>query len=130
MLSFSVLTKPLSENTAYPTNKQGRRFLTKEAKAYKEQIAWAAKMAKQNWEEKMAKQVAPHNYIYRLDGNFRVYLEFFWEDERRRDITNFIKLVLDAMTGIMWTDDCQIKEFGCCKKEGEPRIQIFIDKIE
>jgi len=44
-----------------------------------------------------------------LDGPVAVTLHFYVPDRRRRDIDNLTKLVLDALNGIAWHDDSQIR---------------------
>lgn len=39
-----------------------------------------------------------------------VIIELYWNDNRRRDVDNFNKLILDAGSGILWEDDSQIQE--------------------
>ena len=45
-----------------------------------------------------------------LAGPLRVQLDCYPPDRRRRDIDNLAKVLFDALTGWVWTDDSQVKE--------------------
>ena len=50
---------------------------------------------------------------------FSLVLELYFKDNKKRDVDNFNKLVLDAGSGLLWKDDSQIQELI---------IRKFIDK--
>lgn len=108
-MKIRVETKPLSINTAYPTNRQGCRFLTHEGKLYKNEIAWAAKLA----------------YPEPLQGQLRAEYTFGFADKRRRDVDDYIKLAQDSLTGICFDDDRQIIQL-CAKKVNSPTYFVEI----
>lgn len=58
------------------------------------------------------------------------YMEMtlFFKDKRRHDIDNYNKLVLDALEGIVFQDDSQVKELTIRKDYSaeNPRIEIEI----
>jgi Holliday junction resolvase RusA-like endonuclease len=93
-LKIRINTKPISVNKAYPSALSGRRFLSKEGKAYKELIAWEAKS-----------QQVPCN-----KGQVRLAITFGFADKRKRDTENYLKISIDALTGIWFDDDSQIIE--------------------
>ena len=84
-----ILPLPPSTNHAYL--RRGKcTFKTTEAKAWQEQAGWLAR----RW--------------YR--GELRkkktiVNIWIFWNDGRRRDSDNCMKLLNDSLTGIVWVDD-------------------------
>ena len=83
---------PISVNHAYPQSRTGRRYLSPEGKAFKEEIGWEAKK------------------VYKLppnEDNLVLGLYFSWKDKRRRDCQNYIKLIADALEGIIVLDDKQ-----------------------
>lgn len=90
-MKLRINTKPISMNSAYPTGANGRRFLSREGKAYKELIGWEAKSKGK-----------------KLSGPLRISYTFGFADNRRRDTENFLKITTDALTGIWFDDDSQI----------------------
>lgn len=99
---------PVSINNAYPTNRQGRRFLSPDGKAWKEEIAWAFKKHKPSSKE------------------FIVTIILEVADNRRRDIDNGIKMILDALTGIVWIDDRQVVQITVRRNKGLKNKTIII----
>lgn len=56
-----------------------------------------------------ARHVARNQYRgLPLRGDVRLQVIFHFPDKRRRDMTNLMKLVQDALTGIAYDDDSQI----------------------
>lgn len=108
-MKIRVETKPLSINHAYPSSRHGRRFLTQEGKNYKNEIAWAAKLA----------------YPVPLKGHLRAEYTFGFTDNRRRDVDDYIKLAQDSLTGICFDDDRQIIQL-CAKKVNSPTYFVEI----
>lgn len=59
-----------------------------------------------------------------------------WHTKQRGDPDNIIKAVLDAGTGILWRDDCQVSDCRCVKIIGEQgsvprvRIRVYRPKID
>ena len=83
---------PVGTNNAYSVNKQGRRFLTDEAKLWKNEIGYAFKKCKPSEKE----------------FGVEIYLTF--GDKRKRDADSGLKFILDSLTGVMWIDDSQVRE--------------------
>lgn len=102
---------PLSLNTAYPSGKTGKRFLSAKGKAYKEAIGWIAKQ----------------NSLGILTGDVGVDYIFGFKDKRARDVDNYIKMAQDALTGIAFNDDSQIVELTARKlKSDVDFLDIFV----
>ena len=58
---------------------------------------------------------------------YAVRLFFYWGDKRRRDIDNFAKPILDAITEsqMVWVDDSQIDELHIYRESGrEEDVQM------
>lgn len=53
----------------------------------------------------------------------------FWNDGRRRDADNLLKLTQDALTGIVWTDDmyCLPRVMDWHIDRGHGRMEIEIE---
>ncbi len=102
------------------TNKVYRRhgniiYLSKEGRELK--VSYA-EQARQQWTGGV------------LSGNIWVHIDLFFSDERRRDIDNWHKILLDSLTGIVWEDDSQIFSMTVKKLSAEiPRIEITIGGI-
>lgn len=45
-----------------------------------------------------------------LAGDLWIEARFRYPDRRRRDLDNYLKVLIDALTGIFWDDDCQIRQ--------------------
>lgn len=61
-------------------------------------------------------------------------IAFFCKTMRRTDLDNMIKLVSDAMNGIVYTDDYLVEEVRCRlyrKKDGEePRTEVVVYRLD
>lgn len=109
--------KAVSLNNAYSQNRQGRRFLTKEGKRFKEAVGYWC-IGKIPW---------------KLNKNDRFLLSiwFNFKDKRRRDIDDNLKLLIDALVGIAFIDDGQIVGINALKEQGSEKDEIIleIDKV-
>lgn len=87
--------------------------MTNEAKAIKEDYQW---QVKSQWGLKPIK------------NNLKVIMKLYFKDERKHDIDNYGKLVLDSLNGIFWEDDSQINELKIIKNidKKNPRVEIII----
>ena len=65
------------------------------------------------------------------DGRVALECTFHWPDRRKRDVTNYGKMLCDALTGIAFHDDVQIVDaryrFGGYDK-ANPRVEIVIQE--
>lgn len=86
-------------------------YMSKEAKQLKKDYQWEAKS---QW----------HKPIILTD--LEIYIKLYFKDNRRRDIDNYHKLSLDALSGIVYTDDKQIKKMTVEKfiDKENPRIEL------
>lgn len=81
----------------YWRNLSGRTLISRQGRAYREQVGWAVRAAK----------TAPWPESARLC----VAIEAQAPDKRRRDLDNLPKSVLDALTDAgVWADDSQIDD--------------------
>lgn len=87
--------------------------MTPQGKAIKEAYQWEAKS---QWQAKP------------LTDELAVSVRFYFKNKRRRDLDNQNKLVLDALTGIVYEDDSQIGELHLVRDYDakEPRIVISV----
>ena len=103
---------PKSTNNLY--KQHGHiRFMCKEGKALKEQYQWGAKT---QWKQPI------------LEGDVKIEISLYFGDKRKRDWDNFHKLTMDALTGIVWQDDSQVKEatIKVLYSKENPRVEIII----
>lgn len=94
-------------------NKQAQRYLS-----YKEQIGWAARAAK----------------VKRLDGDVEVTAIAYLYGKREPDADNLAKAFLDALNGIAWGDDRQVRKLTIEKVKvataKEERAEITIWEVD
>ncbi len=107
-----IKTLPLSTNAMY---RGGPRYLTEKAKANKHFIGWEVK---NEWGKEP------------LKGPMSLKIDLYWPDNRRHDLDN-IKGLLDALTGILYEDDCQITELHLSKSidKKNPRVELFLTTL-
>ena len=60
-----------------------------------------------------------------------VSLSVYWPDQRRRDIDNAAKAILDACNGILWMDDSQVDELHVYRLHdaARPRVDVTVREI-
>ncbi len=88
-------------------------YLSAQGKALKEDYAW---QAKSQWHTPVTKE-----YI-------TIIVKLYFKSKIHHDIDNYGKLLLDSLTGIVWTDDDQIQSMTVSKHydKANPRIEIEI----
>ena len=106
---------PPSYQHSYGRRKEGGVYLKSEAKAFRNEVGWLFK-----------------KYFKKpLKGEFGVEIFFEFSDNRRRDLDNLLKHILDGGTGVVWEDDKQITEIHIFKNKGrKPKTTICVWKIE
>lgn len=78
------------------------------------------------WKSEAAQSIARQVERYHPEGpcnaRFAVGVDLYWGDKRRRDIDNFGKPILDAITEseAVWLDDSQVDELSISRIEGHP----------
>jgi crossover junction endodeoxyribonuclease RusA len=113
-MTLKFLTLPVSTNNLYAHTGR-KRFMTQRGKRNKEAIGWEARTQ------------------YRgkpLEGPLFVLLALYWPDRRKHDIDN-IKVLLDALTGIVWDDDGQIADLHITKAydKAKPRVEMAVEAL-
>ncbi len=66
-----------------------------------------------------------------INNQLKISINLFFKDKRKRDIDNYNKGILDAMTGIIYQDDSQIEELHVFKKIGcgFDKVEISIEEM-
>ena len=99
---IEIENEPLiSENAAYINRIYGKgkgRILTREAQNLKNFIGWKIK-------EKY-RSIKPDK------SEFDIVIEIGFPNKIRRDLNNYVKLIFDALTGIIYCDDSQITSYS------------------
>ena len=137
VLAFTVPGEPVAWARARGSG--SARFTAPRQKAFKNtlaQFAWAAGARA----EKRLPAAVP------LALTVRVYLPVprSWKPDHRAaalaglirpvgkpDLDNWVKLPMDALNALVWTDDCQVVEFVDCGKfySGEPRLEVAVRRL-
>jgi crossover junction endodeoxyribonuclease RusA len=109
-----TLPFPPSLNNMFPTNKQGKRFLSKRGKDFKDD----------------AQKTCLLSRVPLLTGELSVNLRLF-RPAKRGDIDNFCKPVFDAVKGFCFVDDRQIVELHILRFDDRenPRVEMEINEI-
>jgi Holliday junction resolvase RusA-like endonuclease len=65
------------------------------------------------------------------DEPLRITLDYYQPNIRRRDLSNTFKMVFDALEGVVYADDYQIKEGGWADigVSDNPRVEITVEAI-
>ncbi len=115
-MTITLSGQPLSTNHLYRSVCRGRFpnvYLTPAGKALKTAYQWEAKT---QWKGKP------------IDHEMEVWITLYMGTKRRSDWDNFHKVSMDALTGIVWTDDTLIKDAHVSMRydKTRPRIEIEI----
>lgn len=115
-VSFSINIKPISQNAVYKRAKNRRMFMTNEGKIFKDSIGWAAK------------EVMTQKAIFKKDVQVNIVL---YMPDRRIDPANVEKLLFDALEGIVYQNDRQVRIHYCeaVIDKNNPHINITISEI-
>lgn len=113
-MEIILLGNPLSTNHIYKTScvrKFASVYMSKDGKDLKESYQW---QLKSQYKGKPLK----------TDIDLRI--ELFFGDNRKRDIDNYNKIVIDSLTGILFEDDSQIQSLLIIKNKDlkNPRVEI------
>lgn len=108
-----TLPWPPSANK-YWRNVAGRTVKSKEARTYQAAAGWTARAAG----------------VDMLAGDLVVSLRFY-RPRKAGDLDNRIKVTLDALNGIAYADDAQIKELHAYLDDdkGDPRVEVEIGPL-
>lgn len=119
-MKLTLEGQPLSTQHCYKYTCRGNfvsGYMDKKCKDLKEDYYWQLK----------SQYTGPP-----LKTPLRVILSLSMGTKRKADIDNYNKLVLDAMSGVIYEDDVQIQELTITKgyDKEHPRIDITIETYE
>lgn len=110
------ITLPLGPSSnRYWRHSDGRTYVSEEASAYRTEAGWLAKAA---GVECTDQAVAVRLDIYRA--------------RKSGDLDNFLKVVLDALRGVAYTDDRQVVKIEARRFDDalNPRVEVWIEAVE
>lgn len=112
MKTITLLTKPISINQKYGII-NGRNLLTK---AYRDAKYDLALETRSQWTTEP------------LSVPLALNIMFYYGDNRKRDIDAYIKILLDAMEGVVYENDVLIEEMHVFKSvdKEEPRTVVHV----
>lgn len=109
---------PLSTNHLYATYRN-RRWLSKEGRAFKEGVEWAAAAAK----------VLPYPKGVMVDVTI---IYHHAKPKRRIDSDNVCKCLIDGMTGVVFEDDRQVRDLTVRPRHNpeDPHLLVVVEEVE
>ena len=110
---FEIPFGPDSVNTHWRTSKYGGQYLSKAGRQFRENV--------QNF-------IKTQKYII-FTKKIKVNIELYFKDNRKKDIDNYFKAILDSFNGFLYTDDSFIYELKSTKKLGCDR-DYFVIEVE
>ena len=119
MINITLLGEPKSTSHIYKiTCRKGfaSSYMSSDGKAIKEGYQW---QAKSQYKKKI------------LEGELHVIYHIYFGTKRKSDVDNFNKLVGDALSGIVWVDDSQIRRLTVEKfyDKEKPRIEVTVCEV-
>jgi Holliday junction resolvase RusA-like endonuclease len=100
VLNIELDYLPPSVNNLYRKSINGHIYVPKSIKDYK---------------AKLKSDIIKHKDINLSDEKIRLILIFHLKGKRSRDTDNLLKVMLDAMNKVIYTDDKQVMEIHCKK---------------
>lgn len=119
-MKITLLGEPLSTGSIYRSSCRGKfptTYMTNKGKELKESYQWQAK-------SQYKKPVTAEPV--------ELTVELFFKTKRKSDVDNFSKILLDALSGIVYEDDVQIQKLTTTKNydKENPRIEVTIKNYE
>lgn len=117
-----VLPLPPSVNSAYRNISINRRVRTPATQQYMNAAGWAATA----WARKAGWTLSPKGQKVVLR------LWYWWPDKARRDTHNREKVLLDALEGVLYEDDCNVlvQEQDYQIDRANPRVEIELELMQ
>ena len=116
--NFVLNIKPLSYYATIKRSKYGMYF-TKKGKEFRDEIHKQMKVKMNDLECEM------------FDCSVEVSFKFYFDNKRKNDLSNVLKVIEDCLNLVLFKDDSQLCKI-CCEKfydKENPRIEIMIKKL-
>lgn len=121
MITITVPLEPIGFNNAYNSAKNGRRFLSKQAKQYKEAVRLATRGKELDVDrEKHYLSVEAHLYFPNMltkDGLIKL---------RRFDLDGHLKFLIDSACEALGFDDSLILDLVAHKRPGKSQSIVML----
>jgi len=116
---FIFIGHPITKSNEKIMGKQGRFFLSRKYKDYERTL-----------QEQFLSQ-RPNNFKM-FCGKIKIWLFLYFKDNRRRDVQNYPKSILDAFNGFIYKDDSQVYEIHIYKRidKKNPRVEMEVIEYE
>lgn len=131
MVKLTSIPMVPSMNMAYPSNRFGRRFKSKEFKEWEREFScWCLSHAEEvNHARKLFSKPKP-SHIVRIDSEF-----YFPREEiitldgrpKRNDSSNRLKILHDGIATAIWLDDCHFFDGYFIKRPIESSLPGYCD---
>ncbi len=118
-LRFVVDGPPVPKQRAR-RGKGGRHYTPARTRSYESRVRWLAVAA-----------VAKARWTRRPGALYAVELLVVFPDERRRDVDNVAKAVLDACNGVVWIDDAMVTDLRVRRAIDRvaPRVEMAVRRV-
>lgn len=121
-LSFTVPGPPVPLARARRDPRTRFWFTPHKSRVYKSVVAWHGVAAVRH-------AMHQSGSTWPLDAEYGMSLWAYAKDHRKRDWSNILKGVEDALIGVLWNDDSQIRDYGQSglRVDGEaPRAEVRV----
>jgi Holliday junction resolvase RusA-like endonuclease len=117
---FTINEVPQSVNHLYFRTRWGGQVINKKGKAFKQKVADAVNsIGFDDWINTL--------YHSRLIVKFTIY----FDNNRKRDLDNCMKIMWDSLNQVLFEDDSQIDEYTVIRAHDKdrPRVEIEVENI-
>ena len=115
-VTFEIDGQPLPKQR--PRVRNGRAYTPSKTRAYESRVAWLARA-----------EMGPREP---MTGNVCVDLQFRRKGDRRADLDNMCKAVLDGLNGIVYNDDYQVTGITAGVEYGArvPGVRVICEEVK
>lgn len=134
MIQFTIQGEPQGKSRPRFNRSTGTAYTPKETKEYEKKVAESCRSACRGVMYHGAVSVAVTAY-YGVPKSASRSAQMAMLDDTRRpqkkpDIDNVVKVVLDGMTGVMFEDDKQVVSIVAAKFYAiEPKVVVIVDEV-
>jgi len=114
---------PSKKNSMKFNTKTKRMYKPHDIRAFEEYLANLGMEEKRKWEQE-------HNQQWVMKGEYYLKVEVVYGDRRRRDVQNIFGSICDALNGVLYEDDCQIRRIAAQKhfSQGDWLFNIRLER--
>lgn len=105
---------------------KGRPVTDAAQRMAKNHHAWAATGAKAKWQQYAGER-------WSTDGTFAIGVTGYWPDGRLGDLDRLVSLPMDALQGVLWDSDRQVRRLLECLMlidRDNPRTEVTVRRLE